>query len=185
MRNIYILLIIVLVAIGLFFIVPMSWKQDMLSQTPPTTKVFDGRNSTIVVEGVSVTLKNGVAEVAAAPNSSQKITTRYFGNEAKGDVNGDGREDVAFLISQSGGGTGLFYYAVVALGTSDGYKTTNAFLVGDRIAPQTTQIQSDARELRVNYAERAAGEPMTAQPSVGATLYLKVTNAGVLEGLMK
>jgi len=39
--------------------------------------------------------------------------------------------------------------------------------------------------LRVNFAERKPGEPMTARPSMGVTLYLKVTPEGVLTGLMQ
>jgi hypothetical protein len=40
-------------------------------------------------------------------------------------------------------------------------------------------------QLNVNYAARKPGEPMTAQPSEGKVLLLKVTNDGILEGLMK
>ena len=137
---------------------------------------FDGKNSTFTIDGQPVTLVNG---------TDSTNTTKYFGNEAEGDLNGDGLEDVAFLITQSPGGSGTFYYVVVALQTADGYQTTNAFLIGDRIAPQSTEIQADAKELHVNFAERKAGEPMTTQPSSGAVLLLKVTPAGVLEGLMK
>jgi len=146
---------------------------------------FDGKNSTFAIDGKNVTLVNGLSETSAVPGSASKIITRYFGNEATGDLSGDGLPDTAFLVTQSTGGSGLFYYAVVALQTSTGYKTTNAFLIGDRIAPQTTEIHNDSHELYVNFAERKAGEPMTAQPSVGATLFLKVTSSGVLEGLMK
>lgn len=109
------------------------------------------------------------------------VTTRYFGNEATGDLNGDGLPDTAFLITQDTGGSGLFYYVVVALQTPSGYTTTNAYLIGDRIAPQSTDISTSTQELEVNYADRMPGEPMTAQPSVGTTLYLKVSPAGVLE----
>ncbi len=145
--------------------------------------IFDGRNSSFTIDGVKITLKNGISETKIA-DSASKIITRYFGNESYGDLNGDGLQDVAFLVSQETGGSGIFYYAVVALKTATGYKTTNAFFIGDRIAPQTTEINTSARELYVNFAERKVGEPMTAQPSQGATLYLKVTPAGVLEGLM-
>ena len=62
---------------------------------------------------------------------------------------------------------------------------TNGFFIGDRIAPQTTQINSSAKELYVNYAERKAGEPFTTRLSQGVTKYLKVTSDGILEGLMK
>ena len=147
--------------------------------------VFDGKNSTFAIDGENVTLVNGLSQIPTAPDSASKIITRYFGNKAIGDLNGDGRVDTAFLVTQSTGGSGLFYYVVVALKTPTGYKTTNAFLIGDRIAPQTTEIHSDSRELYVNFAERKPGEPMTEQPSVGATLFLKVTPSGVLEGLMK
>jgi len=92
---------------------------------------------------------------------------------------------MAFIVTQSTGGSGLFYYAVVALNTPTGYKTTNAFFIGDRISPQSTEIHSDSEELHINFAERKAGEPFTTPPSVGAVLLLKVTSSGMLEGLMK
>ncbi len=176
--------VVALVVVGggfLFF-----QNSNLGSPTPqPGQSVFDGKNSTFTIDGHEVTLVNGVSAVPAAPGSASMVTTRYFGNEATGDLSGDGLADTAFLVTQDGGGSGLFYYAVVALKTPTGYKTTNAFLVGDRIAPQTTQINTNAQELYVNFAERKPGEPMSAQPSVGATLYLKATPQGVLEGLMK
>mgnify|MGYP000485157972 CR=1 FL=1 len=168
-------------------VAPTSIEQPVQksASTTQTTQAFDPKNSTFTIDGQSVTLINGISEVSAAPGSASKITTKYFGNEAYGDLNGDGRSDMAYLISQNSGGSGTFYYVVVALQNKDGYKTTNAFLVGDRISPQPTEIHSDSKELYVNFAERKAGEPMSAQPSVGATLLLKITPQGVLEGLMK
>lgn len=154
-------------------------------EVQPKVYTFDPKNATYIIDGQSVTLINGVSEVPSAPGSATKTTTRYFGNEAYGDVDGDDDNDAAFLITQDSGGTGLFYYVVVALRTPTGYKLTNTFLVGDRISPQSTEIKEDSKELHVNFAERKKGEPMTAEPSVGATLLLKVTPEGVLEGLMK
>lgn len=181
----FILIALVLIVLA-FFLVTAHPK----SETPlPTQNIeqgsFDGRNATFTIDGQAVTLVNGVSEVPVAPSSASKIVTRYFGNEAKGDLNRDEKKDTAFLITQDGGGSGLFYYAVVAYTTPEGYKTTNAFFVGDRIAPQTMYIPIGSQELQVNYAERKSGEPMTAQPSQGVTLLLKVTKDGVLEGLMK
>lgn len=147
--------------------------------------VFDPRNATYEIEGREIILMNGEAKIETAPGSESKITVRYFGNEAEGDLNGDGLKDKAFLITQDGGGSGLFYYAVVALKNSSGYKITNPFFIGDRIAPQSTYIPENSMELQVNYAERRPEEPMTAQPSMGATKLLKVNSDGVLEGLMK
>lgn len=180
----FVVIVLVLI-VGAFAFTRNTAHAPTSSQAVSSQTAFDGKNTTFIIDGTPVTLVNGVSEAPAAPGSATKITTRYFGNEATGDLNGDGSLDTAFLITQDTGGSGTFYYAVVALKTSNGYKTTNAFLVGDRIAPQSTFIPGNSQEIQVNYAERKPGEPMTAQPSVGATLLLKVTSDGVLEGLMK
>ena len=106
-----------------------------------------------------------------------KITTRYFGNEARGDLNGDGLADVAFLVTQNAGGSGTFYYAVAALQVKNGYEGTNALLLGDRIAPQSAEVRSG--ELIVNYADRRPGEAMTTPPSVGVSKCFKVINGSL------
>jgi hypothetical protein len=149
-----------------------------------STATFDGRNASFMLDGKQVALEKGVAEIPVE-NSSAKDTIHYFGNEATGDLNGDGLPDKAFIVSDSTGGSGTFYYVVAALRKDGEYTTTNAFYIGDRIAPQSTEIHADARELHVNYADREPGQPMVMQPSVGKVLLLKVTPAGVLEGLMK
>ncbi len=109
--------------------------------------------------------KNVVTTVDGQP-------AKYFGNEAFGDLNNDGVPDVGFIITQSGGGSGTFYYAAAALKTADGYQGTNAVLLGDRIAPQSTEIING--QLIVNYADRANGQPMTTAPSVGVSKYLEI-----------
>ncbi len=147
------------------------------------TAAFDPRNASFLVDGNEVQLMNGKAEAPLAPGSASKLITTYFGNEAKGDLNGDGLEDTAFLVTQSGGGSGTFYYAVVALNGANGYTTTPAVLIGDRIAPQSTVISKNPPELQVNYADRKPGEPMTATPSLGVTKYLKIGADETLEAV--
>ena len=137
----------------------------------------DYKDATYLVNSAPVTLTNGYAESALAPGSASKLVTQYFGNEAMGDLTGDGAADVAFLITQTGGGSGTFYYVVVALRTPDGYEGTNAILLGDRIAPQTTEIANG--EVIVNYADRKPGEPFTTPPSADASKYFRVEN-GIL-----
>lgn len=163
------------IAIGVvIFIVVLGgmlyWLNNKAPATPPT----------FIINGQPVTLVNGRAETPAAPDSASKVVTQYFGNVATGDLSGDGAPDVAFLLTQSTGGSGTFYYVVATLVTADGgYQGTNAILLGDRIAPQTTEIRNG--EIIVNYAERKAGEPMTAEPSVGVTKYLKVQGTTLTE----
>jgi hypothetical protein len=144
-----------------------------------TTVTSDYKNATYNIEGQSVTLVNGVSEVPAAPGSASKVTTKYFGNNATADLNGDGKEDTAFILTQNSGGSGTFYYVVVALKTADGYQGTNGVVLGDRIAPQTTEVKN--AQVVVNYADRAAGEPMTAQPSVAVSKYLEVRGTELVE----
>ncbi|MDE2079419.1 MAG: hypothetical protein KGI73_03470 [Patescibacteria group bacterium] len=139
----------------------------------------DYLDATYTIDGASVALANGVYEAAAAPGSASKTVTRFFGNEANGDVNGDSKPDSAFLLTQETGGSGTFYYLAVALATSTGYIGTNAVFLGDRIAPQTTEIKNGY--IIVNYADRAAGEPMSSRPSVGVSRYFAVSGTTLAE----
>jgi hypothetical protein len=150
--------------------------------------VADFKNATYIIDSTPVTLKNGVAEVEAAPGSASKITTRYFGNELKTDLDGDGREDIVFLLTQNTGGSGTFYYVVSALNTSRGYVGSDAYLLGDRIAPQTTEVSQNPNQkyvIIVNYADRAPGEPMTTSPSVGKSVYLKLDPTSMQWGIIE
>jgi heat shock protein HslJ len=135
------------------------------------------KHATYMIDGIATTLIDGVATTSARPDSSSILTTRYFGNEALMDLNGDSREDVIFLLTQEGGGSGNFYYVVAALNTETGYIGSHALFLGDRIAPQTTEVSMNPAHKGVfviNYADRAKGEPMTAKPSVGVSRYFKL-----------
>ncbi len=101
------------------------------------------------------------------------VETKYFGNEVRADLNNDGREDVVFLITHQPGGSGTFFYVVAALNTERGYVGSAGVLLGDRIAPQTTEVRPN-NIILVNYADRAPGEPFTARPSVGKSIWLKL-----------
>ena len=145
----------------------------------PSSTAPDPQNATYTVEGKPVTLVIGVSEVAAAPGSASKVTTKYFGNQATGDLNADGKPDIAFVLTQNSGGSGTFFYVAADLSSPAGYAGTNAVLLGDRIAPQTTEIRN--AEVVVNYADRRPGEPMTTPPSVGVTKYLRIVDGKLVE----
>ena len=162
---------IVLIVISAIFIIQYIYKDKLPTASP--------LNATYIIEGQPVTMINGHAETVIAPGSTSKTITQYFGNDAMGDLNGDSVPDVAFILTQDNGGSGTFYYAVAALKTSDGYQGTNAILLGDRIAPQTTEIKDG--KVIVNYAGRKPGEPMTTTPYVGISKYLKISNNQLVE----
>jgi hypothetical protein len=176
MKRLY----LVIVAAVLFFAIVslMVFLQYHPAKVQPSVPT-DFKNATYIINDKPVTLVNGHAESEAAPGSASKIITQYFGNEANGDLNGDGMEDVAFLITQSEGGSGTFYYAVVALKTAAGYQGTNAILLGDRIAPQTTGIING--KVVVNYAERESTDAMSSPPSVGTSKFLIVNGTTLTE----
>jgi hypothetical protein len=172
---------LVIVIVVVLLIAGFSWLNTYIYQQKqgPGGSQQSYKDSTYLVEGKPVTLTNGESEAEAAPGSASSVVTKIFGNEAEGDLNGDGVSDIAFVLTQSAGGSGTFYYVVAGLKGDTGYTGTNAVLLGDRIAPQTTQIKDG--ELIVNYADRSPGEPMSAPPSVGVSKYLKVEGGALVE----
>jgi hypothetical protein len=156
-------------------------EQKIATTTAPIAQVpaIDPHDGTYMLEGQPITLKDGHYEAPAAPGSAQIISVEYFGNDALGDLNGDGIPDRVFLITMDSGGTGTFFYVVAAVSSSTapgGVIGSEAYSIGDRIAPQTTAIDNQG-VIIVNYADRAPGEPFTAQPSVGKTLRLKLNTS--------
>lgn len=140
-------------------------------------KISDPKNATYTFDGVSVTLIDGFSEVEVVEGSATKETTQYFGNEVKTDLNNDGREDTVFLVARNTGGTGTFFYAVASLNTEEGWKGSQAFLLGDRIAPQTTEVSNNPSHenvVVVNYLEHGLNQTMSEQPSVGKSVWLKL-----------
>ncbi|MFA7216381.1 MAG: META domain-containing protein [Candidatus Paceibacterota bacterium] len=143
------------------------------------------KDAEYIIDGQAVKLSDGYSEVEAALGSASKIITRYFGNEVKYDFDKDGREDVAFLLTQETGGSGVFFYVVAALNKEDGYVGSQGLLLGDRIAPQTTEISQNPNHkdvIVVNYMDRNPGEAMTTSPSLGRSIWLKLDIASMQFG---
>lgn len=160
-KNVLIILALAIVVLGYWF---------LSRQNFPVDSPANPLNATYIIEGASVSLVNGHAETEIVPGSASKLITDVWGEPSAGDLNGDGVNDSAVLLTQSGGGSGTFYYVAADLGNGSG---TNALLLGDRIAPQNIQVISPGLIL-VNYADRKPGEAMTVQPSEGISAYFRV-----------
>jgi heat shock protein HslJ len=166
----FVILVLAILLIGGFLF--YKFKNTNVSE-----KVSSYKDINYIIDGQNIKLVNGVSEVEATPGSASKVVTKYFGNEYKGDIDGDSREDVVFLITQESGGSGTFFYVVAALNTVNGYVGSDGYLLGDRIAPQNTGISMNPNHKNVvvvNYADRAPGESMTTRPSIGKSAYLKI-----------
>lgn len=163
LRFIFGLLVLIILGVGFYLYSAPTAGGERPSATDP-------KNATYEIQEKDVTLTDGNSIVEDTPTS--KTITAYFGNEARGDLDADGDEDVAFILIQNGGGSGTFVYVVAALKDGEGYRGTNGLLLGDRVAPQTTEIKDG--KVVVNYADRKPDEPMAVRPSVGITLRAKI-----------
>lgn len=177
MKKSLIVTVVIVAAIAIFFIAKNQFSD--LNGSASGQIFSDERNSTFVIDDQIITLKDGKAIIETDPNSASQNTFKYFGNGASGDLDGDRIPEIAFLITKETGGSGLFYYVVVATRNKDGYQSLNTIFIGDRIAPQSTQIQSGV--LTINYADRKDGEPFTTSPSQGKSLKLTISKGNLVE----
>lgn len=161
--------IVVVVALGIggFFLL-----NDYIYNEKQATVAQDFKEAEFVIEGERRKIGDSV---------------NYFGNELSTDLDGDGDEDVAFIVTYEPGGSGTFYYAVVAIKTENGYIGSDGYLLGDRIAPQSTTLSPNSRHKNVvvfNYADRRLEEPMTTEPSIGKSAYLKIGAESIQWGIV-
>lgn len=137
-------------------------------------KCNDAMNCTYAIDGRPIVLKNGEAKEEAAQGSAILETTRILDATTTGDLNRDGLRGIVVLLVQNAGGSGSFYYVAAVLGVKDGYRATNALLIGDRVMPQATEVHDGT--IVVNYKERYPWESFAVLPSVSRTRYFLVEN---------
>ena len=85
---------------------------DVLGDRQPSPEIAD---LAITIDDQTFVMTDGVAETAAQPGSATKNIVRIVGDPVAGDADGDGDPDAALLIQNDPGGSGTFYYAVVAI----------------------------------------------------------------------
>ncbi len=137
-------------------------------------------NTTYIIEGSQVALRDGCYEGTVVPDSATKTRTQVSGAPTYGDLDGDGDEDAALLLTHDPGGSGTFTYVAAALNVDGHYQGTHAVLVGDRIIPLELEVKGS--HIFVRYLDRGFKEPMSAEPTVDRSVSMSLKN-GQLEML--
>lgn len=130
------------------------------------------KSLTVTIDKRNFNLKDGVAELPGAPGSATKDTLRVVGDPATGDLNGDGKPDEALLLANDPGGSGTFYYAVVAVNDGGSFHASNALPLGDRIRPQDVSFSDGAFVYR--FLERGPSESMADEPRQPKTVTVRL-----------
>lgn len=159
-RRLYLWLVVAaLAAVALLVFVMRS----SLDRQAPQGNSSSAKDLTVTIDQQTFDMNNGVATVESAPGSATN-TLRVVGEPVAADVNGDGKPDAALLLQNDPGGSGTFYYAVLAVNEGDGYHATNVLPLGDRIKPEGIDV-TDGRFV-YRFLERKPGEPMADAPTV-------------------
>ena len=144
------------------------------------TKVKNYRNAYYLIEGEQTTLTHETNKEDSSLLSTSTKTTRYLGNEVRGDFDSNGTEDIAFLITNNRDGNNAFFYLVVALSDKDHtYTGTNAILIGEEIIPKSTELKNN--EIIINYLEREPNTSLSTAPNVSISRHFKILNNSLLE----
>ena len=124
-------------------------------------------------------LKDGVFEEQVATGSATKTTVRLGKEQAFGDINGDGAEDIVTTLVADPGGSGTFTYLALVINDKGIAKPLATVLLGDRIIVKSLTIQSDS--VVVIMLDRKADEPMSAEPTVEVTRTIKLQDGKLIE----
>lgn len=75
---------------------------------------------------------------------------KYFGFEARGDLNADGKEDVAFIVKRNDEIRGDLYYLSASLKVNDGYEGLNLLFLGEKEIPNQITIEDGVIGVELN-----------------------------------
>lgn len=136
-------------------------------------------DATYRIEGEEVTLAQGVAEVSAAPGSASVVRTEVVGEPIVLQGMQEGSEVYALTLQQVTGGTGVFYYAALALKDEDGFLGSEAVYLGNRI--ENIALSPWGELVRVSYVGRATSTSFAEAPDQEVIRYFYVLGASLLE----
>lgn len=159
-------IVIFTILVIFYFVLPSPLNNN---QAPAIVNPSD---AAYLIDGQQVNLKDGQAQTG-------QIKTKIFGQPQIADVNQDGFDDAVVILTQNQNGNETLYYIALTITAKNGYRGTNAILLGDRISPQT--INTKEGLIIVTYADREPGQPTSARPSVGVSKYLIIKNSQLEE----
>jgi len=168
MKKFASLLLVIVIVIGAWFIFRKhSAPHTVVNQPSATAGHPNASSATFTFDNEPITLKDGQNTTPVAPGSAESVETDLTDYTSYGDLNGDGKEDSAVILSQSGAGSGTFIYIAAYISGPVSYKGTNAVFIGDRVAPQSVSIKGAV--VTVTYLDRKPEEPLSADPTVLTT----------------
>ena len=145
---------------------------DVVSDRKSSPEISD---LTITIDTQEFDMSDGVAVIPPSQGSATANTLRLIGVPVLGDSDGDGNPDAALLVQHDPGGSGTFYYAVVAINDGGSYRASNALLLGDRIEPRAVEF-ADGRFV-YTYAERTPGDAMSERGTVEKSVTVTVDDS--------
>ena len=138
-----------------------------VAKRPPATRPVE---AIYIVDGMPFELDVRY-DVPVEGESASSVTTSLFGEPVEADLDADGDMDAVVMLHRETAGSGSFFFVAAAINEEGVYRGTEAYPIGDRIAPQTLEFRDGL--VIANYAERKPDEPMTAEPTVGASAYFR------------
>ena len=114
--------------------VPGGLTLDMLKNAAYHTPFYDR----------TVTLVNGVYSEGSNPVT---YSVQMLGVYAFGDMNGDGKDDAAVILAESGGGSGVFESLVVMVNQAGAPHQAGAAQLGDRVQVKSVGISAASAHL--------------------------------------
>ena len=143
---------------------------------------INNKSTNIINSQVNTDFLNGTYEIDGELikfNNGKAGEIYIFNEPIIADLDNNNKSDAVFFIVQETSGTGTFFYVSSAINSDKGYVSTNSIFIGDRIAPQNIRVQDGI--IQVNYVTRKETDPMSEEPTIGITKYLKVVNGELIE----
>ena len=125
----------------------------------------DPANAGYYIDGIVYTLVNGELE-QAIEDSTTVNKFKLLDFKASGDINKDGTDDVAVVVTNDAGGSGTFYYlAIFTSGSSPVIENTS--YLGDRIVVKDITFTNN--QFQVKYLDRDSEADMASDPTIEIT----------------